>query len=147
MHTVSNRPAPPQAAGPDGHPVTTLTDDRTAATPTGTGPPLITPAVRAGRRGDRLLGAYVRVGDEVRFVPAYDVDRLVTGVFAALAAVAAGAAVAGWARRPGPAVRTVTMGPGGWVSFKGVPGPPLRPTRPRPWWARVLRAHRLVVQR
>ena len=50
-----------------------------------------------------------------------------------------GATVVGWrwAGRP-PSVRTVTMGPGGWVSFKGTTAPPLRSRRP--WWAVLLRA-------
>ncbi|MFB9545823.1 hypothetical protein [Micromonospora sagamiensis] len=47
-------------------------------------------------------------------------------------------------RRP-PAIGAVTMGPGGRVSLRGTRAPALRPARPRPWWARVLRAHRLVV--
>jgi hypothetical protein len=44
-----------------------------------------------------------------------------------------------------PAIGTVTMGPGGWVSLKRAGAPPLR-SAPRPWWAHVLKAHRLVVE-
>jgi hypothetical protein len=38
------------------------------------------------------------------------------------------------------------MGPGGWVGLKGAALPPLRPARRRPWWARLLRARRMVVE-
>jgi hypothetical protein len=37
------------------------------------------------------------------------------------------------------------MGPGGWVSLRRTGSPPLRDGSPRPWWAHLLRAHRLVV--
>jgi hypothetical protein len=55
----------------------------------------------------------------------------------ALAVAGATAVGLRWAARP-PAVRTITMGPGGWVSFKGAKPPPLGPRRP--WWAVLLRA-------
>jgi hypothetical protein len=45
------------------------------------------------------------------------------------------------------AIGAVTMGPGGWVSVKRSACPPLRDGSPRPWWARLLGAHRLVVSR
>ncbi|MEV6492718.1 hypothetical protein AB0M20_29475, partial [Actinoplanes sp. NPDC051633] len=45
-----------------------------------------------------------------------------------------------------PAIGTVTMGPGGWVSLKRTGSPPLRDGARRPWWAHALRAHRLVVE-
>jgi hypothetical protein len=65
-------------------------------------------------------------------------------VYAGLAVGAlavAGATAVGlrWASRPA-APRTITMGPGGWVSFKGLPPPRTGP--PRPWWAVLLRAQR-----
>jgi hypothetical protein len=47
-----------------------------------------------------------------------------------------------WAARP-QAVRTITMGPGGWVSFKGAAGTVPSPSGRRPWWALVLRAQPL----
>ncbi|HLL65914.1 MAG TPA: hypothetical protein VK453_09205 [Micromonosporaceae bacterium] len=51
-------------------------------------------------------------------------------------------------RRRAPAISTVTMGPGGWISLKGQPAPALRAdTRDRPWWAHLLRARRLVPER
>ena len=53
----------------------------------------------------------------------------------------AGATAVGlrWASRPA-APREISMGPGGWVSFKGLAPPPIEPRRP--WWAVLLRAHR-----
>jgi hypothetical protein len=53
----------------------------------------------------------------------------------------AGATAVGlrWASRPA-APRTISMGPGGWISFKGLTPPPISPRRP--WWAVLLRAQR-----
>ncbi len=96
------------------------------------------------RQGERPVGAYV-VGDGAAvFHPAVDVTRLGTAALAtvAVSVVAVSAAVA---LRRRPAIGTVTMGPGGWVSLKNAGLPPLRDDSPRPWWAHVLRAHRLVV--
>ncbi|BCB83022.1 hypothetical protein [Phytohabitans suffuscus] len=89
-------------------------------------------------RGDaRPIGAYAISHGTVHYRPAYDLrDILVT-----VAVVAATVAVT---RRRRPAIGTIHMGPGGWVSLKGVPAPPLTPGRP--WWARLLRARRLVVE-
>jgi hypothetical protein len=56
------------------------------------------------------------------------------GAFAVAGATAVGLR---WAARPA-AVRSISMGPGGWVSFKGVKQP--HPAGPRPWWAVLLRA-------
>ena len=69
-------------------------------------------------------------------------DRPPTHAWAVAALAVVGATAVGWrwAGRPGT-VRTITMGPGGWVSFKGVKPPPL--TAAKPWWAHVLRAERL----
>jgi hypothetical protein len=55
----------------------------------------------------------------------------------ALAVAGATAVGLRWAGRP-PAPRTITMGPGGWISFKGFKPPPV--TGRRPWWAVLLRA-------
>ena len=57
----------------------------------------------------------------------------------ALAVAGATAVGLRWAGRPA-APRTITMGPGGWVSFKGLTPPPIR--QRRPWWAVLLRAQR-----
>jgi hypothetical protein len=82
------------------------------------------------RHGRRTVGAYVMSSEGVRFQQATDVTRIAVAI-----------------RRP-PAIRSVTMGPGGWVSLKGMPQPPMRSgaAPSRPWWARPLRAHRLVVE-
>ncbi|MCA2216663.1 hypothetical protein [Jidongwangia harbinensis] len=95
-------------------------------------------------------GLAVRPGghavEETGCRPAVDLTRLGLAALAtvAVSAVAASAAVA--LRRP-PAIGSVSMGPGGWVSLKRTGAPPLRDGTPRPWWARLLRARRLVVQR
>ena len=57
----------------------------------------------------------------------------------ALAVAGATAVGLRWASRPA-APREISMGPGGWVSFKGLAPPPIEPRRP--WWAVLLRAHR-----
>lgn len=100
----------------------------------------MTTTVTPVRRGDREIGAYI----DGRFVPAVDATTITLA-----AAVAATAAVsAGLAMRRRPAIGTVTMGPGGWVSLKRTGRPPLRAaSASRPWWAHLLRAHRLVEQR
>jgi hypothetical protein len=98
------------------------------------------------RSGDREIGAYVTDPDRTRFVPAVDVTAVVLGSMV-VATVIGVAAAAGVARRRPPAIGTVTMGPGGWVSLKRAAAPPLRAAaEPRPWWAHVLRAHRLEVR-
>ncbi|GAA3394942.1 hypothetical protein [Cryptosporangium minutisporangium] len=104
------------------------------------------PVERPTRCGSRTIGAYIRTNGEIRYVPAVDVERLTLGVVA----VAGAAAVLGSALHRRPAVGPVTMGPGGWVSVRGARGalPRLRgrASAHRPWWARILRAHRLVMQ-
>ncbi|WP_433788587.1 hypothetical protein [Actinoplanes sp. CA-252034] len=104
-------------------------------------PDLVT--VRVGRRE---IGAYAVGADGIRFVPSVDVTAIVLAAMAGTVLTAAAVAVA---VRQQPAVGTVTMGPGGWVSVKRASCPPLRAaaSQPRPWWAHALRAHRLVVQR
>jgi hypothetical protein len=113
--------------------MTTLLDQRHAPQP-----------VRSGRRE---IGAYVTGPDRVVFVPAVDVTAIVVTSLTA-ATVIAVAAAAGLARRR-PAIGAVTMGPGGWVSLRNSTTPALRAAPPagRPWWARLLRARRLVVER
>jgi hypothetical protein len=96
------------------------------------------------RRDGRIVGAYVLSAGSVRYRPVVDLEQVLSAVAGVAAVVVAGAAFAAARRRP-PAVGAVTMGPGGWVSFKGATAPPLRPAGRRPWWARVLRARRLVV--
>jgi hypothetical protein len=98
------------------------------------------------QQGERPVGAYLVRDEAACFRPVVDVTRLGLAALATVAVctVAASAAVA---LRRRPAIGTVTMGPGGWVSFKRTGAPPLRAGSPRPWWAHLLRARRLVVER
>lgn len=97
-------------------------------------------------RGGRPLGVFVVTAGRVRYRPVVSADRIAVTVLAAaaLTAVSAGMAAVAARRRP-PTVRTITMGPGGWVSLKGLPGaaPRVVADGRRPWWARMLRARRL----
>jgi hypothetical protein len=100
------------------------------------------------RNGKRTIGAYVVSQDSARFEPATDVTPIAMTALGVAAVIAVSVAVATAARQL-PAIRSVTMGPGGWVSLKGTAMPPLRSAAAstRPWWARALGARRLVVQR
>ncbi|MET8148595.1 hypothetical protein ACIBSW_35175 [Actinoplanes sp. NPDC049668] len=99
------------------------------------------------RSGEREIGVFAVGPDRTTFVPAVDVTALVLGSMT-VAAVSAVALALGVSRRRPPAIGTVTMGPGGWLSLKRAAAPPLRAAaEPRPWWAHLLRAHRLVVKR
>ncbi|MEU8087905.1 hypothetical protein AB0B57_30370 [Micromonospora sp. NPDC049101] len=103
----------------------------------------MTTTVTPVRRGDREIGAYI----DGRFVPAVDATTIAVAALAT-ATVATAAVAAGLALRRRPAIGTVTMGPGGWISLKRTGRPPLRAASTnRPWWAHLLRAHRLVEQR
>ncbi|MEV0394432.1 hypothetical protein [Polymorphospora rubra] len=128
MTTVTNHATVAPAAGPDGPAA-----DRVRVIPV--------------RHGERPVGAYLVDRDTARFEPAVDVTRI--AVTALTAAAATTVAVAGLARlRRPPAIGTVTMGPGGWISLKRTQPPPLRSDRShRPWWARLLRAYPLVERR
>ncbi|MEV8510472.1 hypothetical protein AB0368_37355 [Actinoplanes sp. NPDC051475] len=103
----------------------TTTENRTPAT--------VTPV----RRGDREIGAYING----RFVPAVDATAVSLAALTAAAVTGAGLSI-GLALRRRPAIGAVTMGPGGWISLKRTTRPPLRAARP--WWAHLLRAHRLA---
>ncbi|MEU4419209.1 hypothetical protein AB0F81_01160 [Actinoplanes sp. NPDC024001] len=108
-----------------------------------TRPPEVVPV----RCGNREIGAYVTAPAGTRFVSAVDVTTVTVAVLATVAVAAVSASI-GLATRRRPAIGTVTMGPGGWVSLKRTTRPPLRQARPgRPWWAHLLRAQRLVVER
>jgi hypothetical protein len=100
------------------------------------------------RAGKREIGTYAVGPDRTTFVPAVDVTAIVLAAMAAATASAAAVAV-GVALRRRPAIGTVTMGPGGWISLKRSSRPPLRaaPSAGRPWWAHMLRARRLTVER
>jgi hypothetical protein len=105
------------------------------------------PQVIPVRRGDREIGAYVTDAQGTRFVPAVDATAVAMAALATAAAATAGVSI-GLALRRHSAIGTVTMGPGGWISLRRTSRPLLRagPAANRPWWARVLRARRLVVQ-
>jgi hypothetical protein len=100
------------------------------------------------RNGKRTIGAYIVSRDAARFEPATDVTPIAVTALGVAAVIGVAVALATAVRRPS-AIKSVTMGPGGWVSLKGAALPPLRGagTSPRPWWARALGARRLVVQR
>ncbi|RIV37863.1 hypothetical protein [Micromonospora radicis] len=106
-----------------------------------TPPVVLVPVTRAGRP----VGMFVAGAGGVRYRMLLDPDRLITATAGLLALGLLGAGVALRGRRRPPAVGALTMGPGGWVSFRGVPAP--APRTPRPRWARLLGARRLVVQR
>ncbi|HYN94318.1 MAG TPA: hypothetical protein VES42_10765 [Pilimelia sp.] len=131
--------------------MTTTIRTRTAAA---TASPDIDPAIEVGGpRGvtlvpvshrDRTVGAYIVRDGAAAFHPVVDVTRIVAWSLAATTATVAIAVT----RRRAPAIGTVTMGHGGWLSLKGQPPPALRAaSHDRPWWARLLRARRLVLQR
>ncbi|HET6531947.1 MAG TPA: hypothetical protein VFH03_15260 [Actinoplanes sp.] len=97
------------------------------------------------RDGERPIGVYLVGEDTAVYRPAVDVTKLGLAALATVAVSTVAVAAAVVLRRR-PAVGTLTMGPGGWVSFKRTAAPPVRDAA-RPWWARVLRAHELVVRR
>ncbi|WFE35061.1 hypothetical protein [Micromonospora sp. WMMD975] len=96
----------------------------------------LVPVTHAGRP----VGAFVLADGRVRYRRVVDPDQFVAAATGAFAVAALTAAVAVWSRRRPPAVHTVTMGPGGWLSMRGLPAS--RPDH-RPWWARLLHAHPL----
>jgi len=96
------------------------------------------------RRGERPIGVYVVDDHSAVCRPAVDVTVLGLAALATVAVAVAVAAAVAVRRRP--AIGSVSMGPGGWVSLKRTGSPPLRDGSPRPWWAHALRAHRLEVR-
>jgi hypothetical protein len=98
------------------------------------------------RSGEREIGAYAVSPGGVVFVPAVDVSRIVAAAVGAATAMTVAVSIAAAVRRR-PAIGTVTMGPGGWVSLKRTGMPPMRAAGRRPWWAHLLGARRLVIQR
>jgi hypothetical protein len=112
--------------------VVTISDDT---------PPVDTVTVTPVMVGDRAAGAWITGPAGTVYRPVIDVTWLAGAAWAAPARVAVAAVVIARTR---PAIGRVTMGPGGWVSLKGLPRPRLEPEAPRPWWAHLLRAHRLT---
>lgn len=66
-------------------------------------------------------------------------------VAAAAGGIAGGAVAAALTTRRTGTVRNISMGPGGWISFRGFRQPArIRTTSGnRPWWAHLLAAHRV----
>ncbi|MEV0808502.1 hypothetical protein [Micromonospora sp. NPDC050200] len=98
-------------------------------------------------RDGRTVGAFVLAGGRVRYRSLPDPDQVLAAAAGVVAVALLTAAVVAASRRRPPAIGAVAMGPGGWLSLRGTPAPALRPAPGRPWWARVLRAHRLVAER
>ncbi len=96
------------------------------------------PALRSGARPDETSTT-----DSPAAAPQCEPLGPVYAGIAVGALAVAGATAVGlrWASRPA-APKTITMGPGGWVSFKGLRPPPVGPRRP--WWAVLLRAQRIT---
>jgi hypothetical protein len=95
-------------------------------------PPAVVPVQRG--RG-RTIGVLVTDGEGTRWQRTMDVEGLARLGIVAAAAVGVAAAV----HRPSARVDRLSMGPGGWVSFRGFPAP--KGERRRSWWAALLRAH------
>ncbi|MEU7872945.1 hypothetical protein [Dactylosporangium sp. NPDC049140] len=107
------------------------------------------PVVRSCAGRTVPIGAYaVDEQGRARFVPVLDVQRLARYAVAGAAVGATATVAVAWSRRGrGPSIGSVRMGPGGWVSLKNARPSALRADRSaRPWWARLLRAHRVVAE-
>jgi hypothetical protein len=100
------------------------------------------PVIRGTGDRARTIGVVLVDPGGARWQRTTDVERLVTVATVTAGLVAAVGSLAAALRRPTARVDRLTMGPGGWVSFKGGAKP--RPGGPRrPWWAAVLRARPL----
>jgi hypothetical protein len=97
------------------------------------------------RRDGRPVGVVIVDQDGARYRPVVDIERMAWCAVVA-AGLAGAVALAATSIRRRPAIGSISMGPGGWVSVKGAALPPLRPQTTRPLWARLLRARRLVIQ-
>ena len=98
-------------------------------------PPTMIRSCAAGRAGPS--GSWLTRSDGPRWQPTPDVEGLVRLGIVAAAAVALPVGVVWGLRKPVARVDRLSMGPGGWVSFKGFAVPKGRAER-RPWWARLL---------
>ena len=105
------------------------------------GSPPVVPITRNGR----TIGVVIRDGVGYRWQPTRDLDHVVTVATVSAGAVAAAGLAAAAFRRP--RVQRITMGPGGWVSFKGTAAAPRLRGPHRPWWAVLLRARPLDQRR
>jgi hypothetical protein len=96
-----------------------------------------TPSVVPVTHGDRTIGVVLVDGTGCRYQRTTDLDHILTVATVTGGAVAAAGLIAGALGKP--RVQRITMGPGGWVSFRGAGSPRVRGVR-RPWWAHLLRA-------
>jgi hypothetical protein len=122
---------------------TTLSPDGagSALLPPGTAP-VVVPITRGTGDRTRTIGVVLVGPAGSRWQPTVDLERLGTVAAATAGLVAVTGFVAAARRRPTARVDRLSMGPGGWVSFKGGEKP--RPRGPRrPWWAVLLRARPL----
>ena len=104
--------------------------------------PAVVPITRGTGGCTRTIGVVLVDSTGARWQRTVDVERLVTTATMAAGLVTTVGCVAAALRRPTARVDRLSMGPGGWVSFKGGEKP--RPQGPRrPWWAVLLRAHPL----
>ena len=104
--------------------------------------PTVVPVTRGTGDCARTIGVVLVDPAGTRWQRTTDVERLATVATVTAGLVGAVGWIAAALRRPTARVDRLTMGPGGWVSFKGGERP--RPRGPRrPWWAVVLRARPL----
>jgi hypothetical protein len=140
------RPTLPRRSWPGnagGMTTRTLSPNGTASVvlPAGTAPAVV-PITRGTGDSARTIGVVLIDPAGARWQRTADVERLVTVATATAGLAAVAGFVAAALRRPTARVDRLTMGPGGWVSFKGGEKP--RPRGPRrPWWAVLLRARPL----
>jgi hypothetical protein len=108
------------------------------AQPDGLAPHVVHPAVVPVRRRGRTIGVLVADAHGTRWQPTIDLEGIARLALVGAAAVGVSVAI----RRPSARVDRLSMGPGGWVSFRGFPAP--KAERRRPWWAALLRGHRVT---
>jgi hypothetical protein len=102
----------------------------------------VVPITRGTGEHARTVGVVLVDSTGARWQRTVDVEGLATVATVTAGLVAAQGIVAAALRRPTARVDRLTMGPGGWVSFKGGEKP--KPHGPRrPWWALLLRARPL----
>jgi hypothetical protein len=128
------------STGPAGHAETMTTSTGRAPSIEDSTATAAEPSVVPVTNGDRTIGIVLIDGDGCRWQRTTDLGRVLTVATVTGGAVAAAAVIA--AATAGPRVQRITMGPGGWVSFRGAGSPRVRGVR-RPWWAHLLRARPL----
>ena len=104
--------------------------------------PTVVPITRGTNGCARTIGVVLIDSTGARWQRTADVERLATVAISTVGLVTAIGCAAAALRRPTARVDRLTMGPGGWVSFKGGEKPRPRGLR-RPWWAVLLRARPL----